>query len=295
MKPDDSITHLSYSQYNSYVSCPRSWYLGKKVRAEEKQTWFLPVGTAVHTMIEHKLKAPAHLGDDYTFLTAEDFFFPLIEEQMLIEPDTSKWLSGSANGVAAVDGVALQQVKDCFEKALEFLEQMDVWEVEYDASGPLPGCDVEIKAFVDILGEHKKHGPVILDWKTGSQKPKTPFQLETYAALLHEQGWRLLANSVGSSSAESSTFKGLWAMLKPGASKARPIDLSGVKPEEVGAKYQEVLDQMRKRVYATDPAKFKCEFCFHSENCLVNAGPTDRAKFFDRSSRDGIPFDPDRA
>jgi len=213
--------------------------------------------------------------------SAESFFYPLIEKQMLIEPDTSKWLSGSANGVAAVDGIALQQVKDCFEKALEFLDELDVWEVEYDASGNLPGLDVKVVAYVDILGEHKKHGPVIADWKTGSQKPKDAFQLETYAALLRS-GKDYSDLTLG--------FKGLWMMLKPGASTARPINLSGITPGDVGAKYQAVLEQMNKKIYATKHAKFKCEFCFHSENCLVNAGPTDRAKHFDRSAHDGLPF-----
>ena len=245
------IEHLSYSQLSTYESCPRSWYLGKVIKAEEKPTWFLSIGTAVHKMIEDHIAAssPADLP------SAEEYFYPLVEKQMLIEPDTSKWLSGSANGVAAVGEVALQQVKDCFEKALEFLDQIDVWEVEYDASGRLPGLDVRVVAYVDIIGEHKKHGPVIADWKTGSQKPKDAFQLETYAALLRSDG------RFG-----SIDFKGLWMMLKPGASVARSISLEDVKPEMIGSRYQSALEQMNKKIYATKHAKFKCEFCFHQEN-----------------------------
>lgn len=274
------LKHISYSQYNTFENCPRSWYLGKVVKAEEKPTWFLPVGTAVHTMIEDNLDG--EMAENLK--TAEDYFFPLIEKQMLIEPDTSKWLTGSANGVAIRDGLALQQVKDCFEKALEFLDQIDVWEVEWDASGPLPGLEVPVVAYVDIIGEHKKYGPVIADWKTGSQKPSSNFQLETYAALLRS-GKEFQNLTLD----RPINFKGLWMMLKPGASKARPIEITAT-PEEVGAKYQKVYAQMVKKVYATKHAKFKCEFCFHSENCLVNAGPTARAKYYDKSAQDGIPF-----
>ncbi|QIA28845.1 hypothetical protein [Streptomyces phage JXY1] len=47
------------------------------------------------------------------------------------------------------------------------------------------GCEVPVKAFIDIVGEHKKHGPVIVDWKSGKSKPKNNLQLETYAVLLN--------------------------------------------------------------------------------------------------------------
>ena len=103
---------------------------------------------------------------------------------MEIEPDLSKWLAGGPKDAPITGDLALQRVKDCFEKALEFLDDVDVWEVEYDASDSLPGLSVPIKAFVDIIGEHKKHGPTILDWKSGSKKPSNNFQLETYKALL---------------------------------------------------------------------------------------------------------------
>jgi len=33
------IAHLSYSQFHTYTSCPRSWYLGKRVKAEEKPSY----------------------------------------------------------------------------------------------------------------------------------------------------------------------------------------------------------------------------------------------------------------
>ena len=283
-----TITHLSYSQYNTYTNCPRSWYLGKKVQAEEKQTWYLPIGTAVHNMIEdwleHKMfpgqskQAPGYLP------SAESFFYPLIEKQLLIEPDMGKWLAGGPEANPIVEDLALQQVKDCFEKALEFLDEIDVWEVEYDATGCLPGLEVPVKAYVDIIGEHKEHGPVILDWKTGSQKPKTNFQLETYAAVLDHNAFKHPLYT-------TDWFTGLWAMLKPGASKARPIDLgvSNVDPAEVGAKYQKALNGMKARMYSTNQG-YNCKMCFHQENCLVGGGTTDRSVYYDRSSEDGFPY-----
>lgn len=265
------MKHISYSQYNTYVECPRTWYLGKKTDAPERQTWYLPVGTAVHKGIE------AHLsGEDFDL---EQTFYGLILKQRMIEPDLSLWLAGGSQSDPTTKGKALQLAKDCLEAGLEYLENFTVWEVEYDASGRLPGLDIPVKAFVDAIGEHKKYGPEIVDWKTGASKPKNNFQLETYRALLLSK--------------DRHRFKGVtmghWAMLAPKASKARPIDLSEVDPAEVGAKYQKVYEAMIGRKYQSN-VRFGCKFCFHQDNCLAKAGPTEQAKFYDKSSEDGFPF-----
>lgn len=34
------MEHISFSQYKSYASCPRQWYLSKIQQAEEKQSWY---------------------------------------------------------------------------------------------------------------------------------------------------------------------------------------------------------------------------------------------------------------
>lgn len=270
------MDYISYSQYKTYTSCPRSWYLSKIQKAEEKMTWYIPIGSAVHDMIEDWLGASP---DARAEPKAEDFFYPLIQRQMLIEPDTSKWLAGGPKADPIVEEKALQRVRECFSKALEELEDIEVWSVEADASWRLPGLSVPIKAFVDIIGEHKKKGPVILDWKTGSTKPDN-FQLITYAALLK-------VNDSLPYTLED--FHGRYIMLAPGASTTRYVDLSKVDPEEVGKKYQAVYDRMQGKHYEAR-AGFNCKFCFNQENCLVNAGITPRTVYYDKSSKDGYPF-----
>jgi hypothetical protein len=266
--------HISFSQYNTYVGCPRNWYLSKIQQAEQVQTWYIPIGTAVHQMIEEHL-------DDLIVVprTAEEAFFPLISAQMKVEPDLSKWLAGGSKKNGFVTGdVALQRVKDCFERALEFLEDIDVWEVEYDASGPLPELSVDVSAFVDIIGEHKRHGPIILDWKSGSKKPDNAFQLETYSALLQGAKHQMFPG------------KGLWAMLAPGAPVARPIDLSAVDPREIGLKYQKVRTAME-AMQIQAKKKYMCSMCFNSVNCLEYSGPlSKRARYYDRSRHDQPPY-----
>ena len=268
------MDHISYSQYNTYVKCPRSWYLGKVVGGEERQTWYIPIGSAVHRAIEWVLT-------EQTTPRIEDYFYPLIEKQMLIEPDLSKWLAGGPEADPITHEKALLRARECFERAVEYLDEVDVWEVEYDLSGRLPGLSIPIKGFADIVGEHKKKGPVILDWKTGSTKPDN-FQLETYAALLR---W----NGKGESPYEQLDFRGRYVMLAPGSANTRYVDLSGVDPAEVGKKYQDVYDRMEGKHYEAR-AGFGCRFCFQAENCLVNKGVTPRAVYYDKSEEDGYPF-----
>lgn len=265
--------HISYSQWKSYTSCPRSWYLARLQGGQELQSWYLPIGSSVHDAIEHRLQGGSELS-------METFFYPHVEKQMKVEPDLSKWLAGGPEAAPITHEKALQRAVECYERAVQELEAIEVWEVEYDASGGLPGLSVPIKAFIDILGEHKKRGPVIWDWKTGSTKPDN-FQLETYAALM---GQRNRITEYGSSS-----WKGRYVMLAPGAPNTRYVDLSKVDPEEVGKKYQKVREQMEAKIYKAQ-AGFNCRFCFQAENCLVNKGMTPRAMYYDRSEEDGCPF-----
>lgn len=263
------MDYISFSQWNTYTNCPRSWYLSYKTDAPQKQTWFFPVGTTVHRTVEAHIK-----GESYDL---DQIFYELIREQRKIESNVDEWIAGGPTDNPTTRHKALQLARDCHERALEWLDDLEIHHVEYDATGRLPGLSVPVKAYIDILGIHKKHGPVILDWKTGATKPKKNFQLETYFALLDHKhvypGYQT----------------GLWAMLAPKASQAKPIDLSKVSPAAIGAEYERVYQLMQRKRYKAD-VKFGCKFCFHQENCLDKAGRTERAKYYDKSAEDGIPF-----
>jgi len=213
---------------------------------------------------------------------AEHYFYPLVEKQLKIDPDDVNWLAGGPVDDPIIRSKALDQVKACFEAAVKYLEDIDVWEVEYDATGMLPGCEVPIKAFIDIVGEHKKHGPVIVDWKTGKQKPKNNLQLETYAALLSErQSFTWIPDFEG--------WTGLWAMLNPEAANARKVDLSQVDAAALGLRYQAAYDAIKEKKWQAKQS-FGCRFCTMAPNCLIEAGPTVRAKYYDKSEEEGLPF-----
>lgn len=267
------LPHISYSQYAAYTRCPRSWYLARLKGGEEKQSWYLPIGTVTHEGIEARLA-----GRDFNTQTR---FYELVEKQMRIEPDLSKWLAGGPESAPITHDKALQRAVECIERADDFIADLDVWEVEFDATGRLPWLEVPLKAYIDILAEHKKKGPVIIDWKTGSTKPDN-FQLETYYALLD--------NNIYAGHAEYNVtdWKGRYVMLAPGGANTRYVEFK-MTPGEVGKKYQAVYDQMKAKVYKAN-AGFDCRFCFQAENCLANKGMTKRAMYYDRSADDGLPF-----
>jgi hypothetical protein len=267
--------YLSYSAVNSYEECPRAWYLRYARKAKPRQAWFFAMGSAVHKSIE------AYLGDgevpEFTSI-----FYPLVADQMEKDPDIGSWLHAGSSTEPIIKQAAVDLGKVCVERAVKFLEDMDVWEVEYSLKLRLPGCDVPILAYIDILGEHRKHGPLIVDWKSGKSKPKNTFQLESYSALT------LVSNSW-----KGVRFNGYWAMLHPDASpktdRGRLVDLSHVTPEEIGARYQRAYEGMKKKVYAGQK-KFGCQFCIQQDNCKINAGLTPRSKYYDKADEEGYPF-----
>jgi hypothetical protein len=268
---------MSYSALNTYESCGRNYYLSRIKNAEELQAWYLLVGSAIHDGIEHFLQTG-------TKKSAEEVFYPLVSKALLIEPDTSLWLAGGPKDNPIVEDKATAQVEQCLEAAYRYLQDVEVWEVEYDATGPLPGLEVPVKAFVDIIGEHKKYGPCIIDWKSGSTKPKSNLQLETYAALLN------FTDHPYNEHMSIQFHTGLWAMLKEGTAQARPVDLSGVDPVALGKRYQAAYDRIKAKIFPYESG-YMCRFCLNAPNCKLESGPTERANYYDKVEEDGgYPF-----
>jgi len=270
-----TIDHLSFSSLNTYNGCPRRFYLGKVKKAEELPAWYFAGGSAVHSYIQHTI-----LGSSEA--SFESYFLAEVERYQLIEPDTSLWLHAGPQEAPLVEELALKHYEACTLTALEILLDIkDVWHVEPDITGHLPGCSLPIKAFPDLLGEHKKWGPVILDWKTGS-KPKNAIQLETYKALMNVQSNNIYLPDLKT---------GAWAMLKPGLYKnpLRKVELVET-PESMGARFHEVELKIAKKIWPAMP-EFACKFCEQRPNCKLQSGLTARTRFYDTPEKDGgFPF-----
>lgn len=264
----DLPDHLSYSQFNTYTGCPRRYFLSRVRFAPAKQAWYFLTGSAIHEGIEHYLKSGEKANP--TWLLNQQ-----VESALKADSDMDNWLAGGPKDDPIIKNKALSLVEDCLSEAYSFLSECEVRSetIELDVSGSLPGCTRPIKAYIDLLGVHKKHGPVIIDWKSSSVKPKNSFQLETYRALLMQKG------------GYEEFDKGLWVMLRPGAAKARPISLAHVTPEVVGQAYGIVESRIDRRIWNAKP-DFMCDFCEQKPNCSLMSGSNE----WDTSGDDGIPF-----
>lgn len=176
---------------------------------------------------------------------------------------------------------AVDTGKACVENAFKFLEKFSVLHVEYRLFNKLPGLDIPILGFADLIGHHEDHGILLVDMKSSAQKPKNNMQLETYNALAEEDEQ---LDGYG-------PFKGYWLMVRPDAKpkteKARLFDFE-MSAEQIGARYQKVYEAMQAKQYQAT-SKF-CDFCTQKPNCLAQSGPTKRALYYDKSETDGIPF-----
>jgi len=249
--------HLSYSALDAYRKCPRQFELSRVDKMTPRQAWYFATGTAVHNVVEGYLKD--FLDKDVNVRDyAEELFIAEVERLMKIEPDTHAWAHAGSDKDPVVEEKALILAQDCAEEAIAQLEQIDAWECELDVSGNLDPCPVPIKGYADIVGEHKKHGPIIGDWKTGKSKPKDNLQLETYNALMKSGIYRDLE------------FKGLWLMVNPQASKARPVELKE-SPKSMGLMYADAWRKIERGVF---PARvqYSCKFCLQESNCKTQPG-----------------------
>lgn len=263
------VDHLSYSSLSTYTSCPRSYYLSRHKKAWGAPAWYFIVGTAVHEWIHDSLVGTPPRP-------IEEYFDAEVARALEIEEDQTAWLHGGSEDDPVVGERALRLARECVDRAGEFIQDTEVWHSELDVSGFLPGCTLPVKAYVDIFGEHKKHGPVILDWKTGTTKPKDNLQLETY-------------NCLSKGRVRDAEFKGLWAMLNPKAAKARPVTFKHT-PESLGKLYGSIEQRIRDRIWNPEP-QFNCKFCTMKPNCRTMSGNTERTRYYDTPNKDkGFPF-----
>jgi hypothetical protein len=279
--------HLSYSSLSTYNQCPRRYYLGRVKKAEALPAWYFAIGTAVHQAIEWHLSG-ATVGED----EVETVFIKEVERLMLIEPDTSLWLHGGSKDEPITEERALKRAQECFETAVTILQDIDVYEVEPDITGYLPGCDLPIMAFPDLLGEHKKHGPMIVDWKSGASKPKDQLQLETYGALLKVRWFKINGNTLLAGNSSPVQYpKGAWAMLKPDLYKTGPLRVVSLKetPESMGKMFHAVEEKIQKKIWPT-LSGFGCKFCEQLPNCKLKSGSNERTRYYDKSEEEGYPY-----
>ena len=189
------VQHLSYSQLNTFTSCPEQYRLERVIRVPRKPAWRFVGGTTVHELSEqYDLLS---LGVDIPKLSFDEVFERLTaeaEEETGVErkdfrssgrasqkfPNKENYDWWRQNGPAMV-------------RRWETWRQASNWEIWVGPDGQfgielpfdlmLPDENVVVHGVIDrVFEDPSTSSLVVLDLKSGSRAPVTPRQLGTYKA-----------------------------------------------------------------------------------------------------------------
>lgn len=262
------LEHLSHSSRETLERCAKSWFLKYLTDAPRSQSLWLAGGSAVHEATEFydlgQVDKPGVAFD------APRAFNELFEQQLNKlrekEPNESAWRSSTGEDIDAWRRMGLQFVRDYID-----WRERSPWEIwttpegepaiELDISGRLPGCPVEIKAYLDrIFWDPLFKKPVIVDLKTSKRPPKTADQFGVYRALV-EVKYGITCDM------------GVPFMNRKGA-LGKPFELAEYTPEAVGAVFAEAWEQIQRGDFpATGVQTNSCFICDVSAACHAKGGP----------------------
>jgi putative RecB family exonuclease len=189
--PDGTVKHLSYSSLSTGLECMKRFELGRIIRAPQTTAWWFAGGSAVHAAAE-KYDRMEFVGQERAFQLGfvwERCFEAEIEKLKKVEPDEKKWRSGKEryNEWNESGPIQVQNYINWRQRS-----PYRIWTtpdgqpaVELDVGGRLPGCDLEIKAYIDRIFIDPNLGAMpVIDLKSGKTKPSSPLQFGVYAALV---------------------------------------------------------------------------------------------------------------
>jgi putative RecB family exonuclease len=266
--------HISFSSRETLQRCARSWFLKYVARAPKRPALWSVGGSAVHEATEfYDLYRISQGGGDPDLMKFElagvweACFNNQLEKAFEKEPNESKWGRSQAEPIDVWRRQGLQFVQSYID-----WRERSPWElwttpdgepaIELDISGRLPGCEVEVKAFLDRIfwdPVFKKHH--ILDLKSGKRPPKNADQFGTYKALVKVK-YGLDVDS------------GVPFMNRKGT-LGKPYDLTEFTVEAVGETFGEAWIQVQEYLRTGSwPANTgDCFICDVQSSCAAINGP----------------------
>lgn len=132
--------------------------------------------------------------------------------------------------------------------------------IELDVSGHLPGCEPEIKGFIDrVVWDPVFEKLIVVDIKSGKRAPKDVAQFATYRALL-EAKYGVKADL------------GVPFMNRKGT-LGTPYELAEYTPEVVGKVYAEAWAKVQAGDFPANGFPSACFICDVSAACWAQNGP----------------------
>jgi len=264
------IKHLSFSTMDAWLNCPKAVELRKIQGAPAIPAWWFAGGSAVHAATEAydrwTLLDPTNrprFSIAQVFAEAFDQEYREMKAEM---PDESQWRAAGPKddperyekwmkiGPLLVGNyITWRRTSD-----YQVWQIDDVVGIEIDLSCTLPGCEREIKAYADRIFYTPTFEQLhIIDLKTGTRGPKTPFQFGTYAAgLNHLYGAKA---SVGA------------AFMNREGKLGKAFDITKYTPTYVGTIYGHMDRAVNARVFPAHQGS-SCRMCDVQDSCYANDG-----------------------
>lgn len=263
-----TIQHLSHSSRETFERCAKGWFLKYLAKAPQQPAVWSVGGSAVHEATE--VYDLLSVSDDERIFNAPQIWEMCFEDQLAKaidkEPNQNLWRRSGNDTVDAWRTMGLTHVESYIDWRQR--SQWEIWTtpdgepaIELDISGHLPGCSVEIKAYLDrIFWDPLFKKLWILDLKTGKKAPTTSVQFGVYRALVLVK--------YGVDIADGAAFMNRLGTL------GKPWDLTEYTPEAVGQVFGETWKQIQAGSFpATGITNRSCFICDVSAACAAKNGP----------------------
>lgn len=260
--------HTSHSARETLQRCARAYFLTRVAKAPQTPALWLAGGSAVHETTEayDLWTFPPDTGEEFPLQDYWDGCFSgQLAELEEKEEDARKWRSSQTEPIEVWRTMGLT-----FVQAYIDWRERSPWEIwttpdgfpaiELDVSGRLPGCPVEIKAYIDrVFWDPVLKKLVILDLKTGKRAPKNGDQFGTYAALLKAKYDVDVSMGV--------------PFMNRRATLGTPFDLSEYTPQFVGDVFGKAWQQIRSGYFPANGFPSECFICDVKSSCAAQNGP----------------------
>lgn len=261
------VKHLSHSSRETLNRCAKSWFLKYRAQAPQRPAVWSVGGSAVHEATEHYDRL-AVVGDADVFSLTyawDAYFGKQLEEVRAKEPNPNLWRRTPAEGVEEWRAMGPDLVQSYVDWRTR--SPWELWTtpdgepaIELDISGRLPGCEPEIKAYLDrIFWDPVFKKLWILDLKSGKKAPTTPDQFGVYAALVKVKYGVQVDWGV--------------AFLNRKGELGKPFDLTEHTPEFVGAVFSEAWDDVQRGDFPANGFPNGCFICDVQSACAAQNGP----------------------
>lgn len=263
------VKHLSHSSKSTWQMCGKAFELSRVQKVPGLPAWWNIGGSAVHSVTE-KYDRMKLMGQERAFHLGsvwEAYFRKEIAEAEAVEPNRSLWRQTRRKNPPEGEAGWNQLGPQLAQAWIDWRRRVD-WEIwttpdgqpaiELDISGKLPGCEMEVKAYLDrIFYDPALNHLWVLDLKNGS-KDADIAQLGTYRALV-EVKYGAVASSGVTFNARKGGLSG-------------PQSLSTWTPQYAGLQFGRMATAVKGGVFIPNIDSHCTFFCDVSHACYAVGG-----------------------